>query len=102
MTPTKQEALAALGDFERTWEGEAGKTVRDYIESTATGLDALAREALDRSVDARVAELRLREHHPDNSIQTEHWRRLDMVDIAEALRTKAVDALLAARAGEKT
>jgi len=74
---------------------------RELAEARAIG--ELERAALERSVQARQAELRLREHHPDNAIQTEHWKRRDAVGVAEAIRSNAVDALLAARAatGEK-
>lgn len=70
--------------------------------AAARAVGELELNALDAAVGARQAELFLRTHHEDNSIQTEHWRRVDLVDRAEHVRTVAVDALLAARvaAGE--
>jgi len=88
-------------DSPEVLKARVGELERELAEARAIG--ELERAALERSVQARQAELHLREHHPDNAIQTEHWKRRDAVGVAEAIRSNAVDALLAARAatGEK-
>jgi hypothetical protein len=90
MTPTKQEALAALDALaERSvYENlEPIAVLRRFIDSTATGLDALERAVVEASVSAYQASMALSDDE-----QTQYRRE----------RRDTIRALLAARAGEKT